>query len=239
MWTEAGKGLLERLIRTKRTKQGITNNNMKILMMVAMVALVAKMTAFAGVGTALVGRPLGRAVEKALARELAEEAAEAGVKAVAMRTMSSALAGLSAKTAIGIGVGVGTAAALPVAAHELSDGVQEEAKARAEAIRKTSDAAAKVIPEHPELVGETYGKMNEGAQSGFGGIEKKVWNLVHLIAWGIGIVAALYLGGALIKAFGFVRREVKMAFVPLPVPSPGPQQRPQERVQGCEGCVLQ
>ena len=186
-----------------------------------------------------VGKAVGTAMEKAVVREVVEEAAEAGVKAVATRTMSSALAGLSAKTAIGIGVGVGTAAALPVAAHELSDGVQEEAKARAEAIRKTSEAAAKAIPEHPELVGETYGKMNDGAQGGFGGIEKKIWSVVHLIAWGIGLVAALYLGGALIKAFGFLRREVKMAFAPLSVAFPDPLQRPQERVQGLEGSVLQ
>ena len=197
------------------------------------------LAAVAAQAAPFVGKAVGTAVEKAVVRELAEEAAEAGVKAVATRTMSSALAGLSAKTAIGIGVGVGAAAALPVAAHELSDGVQEEAKARAEAIRKTSEAAAKVIPEHPELVGETYGKMNEGTQSGFGAIERKIWSVVHLIAWGIGLVAVLYLGGALIKAFGFVRREVKMAFAPLQVSLTEPRQRPQERVQGPEGSVLQ
>ena len=197
------------------------------------------LAALAAQAAPFVVKAVGTAVEKAVVRELAEETAEAGVKAVATRTMSSALAGLSAKTAIGIGVGVGTAAALPVAAHELSDGVQEEAKARAEAIRRTSEAAAKVIPEHPELVGETYGKMNEGTQSGFGAIERKIWSVVHLIAWGIGLVAALYLGGALIKAIGFVRREVKMAFAPLSVAFPEPLQRPQERVQGSEGGVLQ
>ena len=197
------------------------------------------LAALAAQAAPFVGKAVGTAVEKAVVRELAEEAAEAGVKAVATRTMSSALAGLSAKTAIGIGVGVGTAAALPVAAHELSDGVQEEAKARAEAIRRTSEAAAKVIPEHPELAGETYGKMNEGAQSGFAAIERKIWSVVHLIAWGIGIVAALYLGGALVKAVGFVRREVKMAFTPLQVALTEPLQRSPEGVQGFEGSVLQ
>ena len=197
------------------------------------------LAAVAAQAAPFIGKAVGAAVEKAVARELAEEAAEAGVKAVATRTMSSALAGLSAKTAIGIGVGIGTAAALPVAAHELSDGAQEEAKARAEAIRKTSEAAAKVIPEHPELVVETYGKINEGAQSGFSGIERKIWNVVHLITWGIGIVAALYLGGALIKAFGYVRREVKAAFAPLPVAFAEPLQRSQERGQGPVESVLQ
>ena len=132
------------------------------------------LAAVAAQAAPFVGKAVGTAVEKAVAREVVEEATEAGVKAVATRTMSSALAGLSAKTAIGIGVGVGTAAALPVAAHELSDGVQDEAKARADAIRKTSEAAAQVIPEHPELAVMTYGKMNDGAQGGFGGIEKKI-----------------------------------------------------------------
>ena len=175
-----------------------------------MVALTATMDVFAGVGTALVSRPLGTAVEKAVARELAEEVAEAGVKAAATRTMSSALAGLTARKAMGIGVGVGAAAALPVAAHELSDGAQEVDMARADAIRKTSEAAAKVIPEHPELVGETYGKMNEGAQSGFGGIEKKIWSMVHVITWGVGLVALLYLGGVLARAFRFARQSISV-----------------------------
>lgn len=159
------------------------------------------------------GKAVGAAVEKAVARELAEEVVEAGVKTATTRTMSSALAGLSAKTAIGIGVGVGAAAALPVTAHELSDGAQEVSKARADAIRKTSEAAAKVIPEHPELVGETYDKMNEWAQGGFGGIEKKIWSMIHVIAWGVGLVALLYLVGVLIRAFRFARQSVEVKSV--------------------------
>lgn len=155
-----------------------------------------------------VSKAVGTAVEKAVVQEIAEEAAEAGVKAVTTRTMSSALAGLTARKAIGIGVGLGAVVALPVAAHELSDGAQEVAKARADAIRKTGEAAAKVIPEHPELVGQMYDKMNEGAQGGFCGIERKIWGMVHVIAWGVGLVALLYLGGVLIRAFLFVRQSV-------------------------------
>ena len=193
------------------------------------------MAAVAVQAAPFVGKAVGTAVEKVVARQLAEKVAEAGVKAATTRAMSSALAGLTARKAIGIGVGVGAAAALPVAAHELSDGAQEVAKARADAIRKTSEAAAKAIPEHPELVGETYGKMNEGEQGGFGGLEMKIWNMVHWITWGIGIVAAIYLGGTLIRAFGFIRREVKKAFAPLPTDLSGPLQRPQEQVKITEG----
>ena len=182
-----------------------------------------------------VGKAVGTAVEKAVARELAGEVAEAGVKAVATRTMSSALA----RKAIGIGVGVGTAAALPVAAHELSDGAQEVDKARADVMRQIGEATAKAITNHPELAKETYAAINEGAQGGSGGVEKKIWNMVHLIAWGVGLVAALYLGGALVKALGFVRREVKMAFAPLATESLEPLKRPHERVQGFEGSVFQ
>ena len=186
-----------------------------------------------------VGKAVGTAVEKAVARELAGEVAEAGVKAVATRTMSSALAGLSARKAIGIGVGVGTAAALPVAAHELSDGVQEVAKGRADVIRQIGEATAKAISNHPELARKTYIDLNEGTQGGFGCVEKTIWNMVHLIAWGIGLVVALYLGGALVKALGFVRREVKMAFAPLATESSEPLKRPHERAQGFEGSVIQ
>ena len=136
----------------------------------------------------LVDKAVGTAVEKAVARELAGEVAEAGVQAVATRTMSSALAGLSARKAIGIGVGVGTATALPIAAHELSDGKQEV-------------------------------------------------DMVHLIAWGIGLVVALYLGGALVKALGFVRREVKMAFAPLATESSEPLKRPHEGGKDSKGVL--
>ena len=186
-----------------------------------------------------VGKAVGTAVEKAVARELAGEVAEAGVKAVATRTMSSALAGLSARKAIGIGVGVGTAAALPVAAHELSDGVQEVAKGRADVIRQIGEATAKAISNHPELARKTYIDLNEGTQGGFGCVEKTIWNMVHLIAWGIGLVVALYLGGALVKALGFVRREVKMAFAPLATESSEPLKRPHEGGQGFEGSAIQ
>ena len=186
-----------------------------------------------------VGKAVGTAVEKAVARELAGEVAEAGVKAVATRTMSSALAGLSARKAIGIGVGVGTAAALPVAAHELSDGVQEGAKGRADVIRQIGEATAKAISNHPELARKTYIDLNEGTQGGFGCVEKTIWNMVHLIAWGIGLVVALYLGGALVKALGFVRREVKMAFAPLATESSEPLKRPHEGGQGFEGSAIQ
>lgn len=186
-----------------------------------------------------VDKAVGTAVEKAVARELAGEVAEAGVKAVATRTMSSALAGLSAKKAIGIGVGVGTAAALPVAAHELSDGVQEVAKGRADVIRQIGEATAKAISNHPELARKTYIDLNEGTQGGFGCVEKTIWNMVHLIAWGIGLVVALYLGGALVKALGFVRREVKMAFAPLATESSEPLKRPHEGGQGFEGSAIQ
>lgn len=186
-----------------------------------------------------VGKAVGTAVEKAVARELAGEVAEAGVKAVATRTMSSALAGLSARKAIGIGVGVGTAAALPVAAHELSDGVQEVAKGRADVIRQIGEATAKAISNHPELDRKTYIDLNEGTQGGFGCVEKTIWNMVHLIAWGIGLVVALYLGGALVKALGFVRREVKMAFAPLATESSEPLKRPHEGGQGFEGSAIQ
>ena len=186
-----------------------------------------------------VGKAVGTAVEKAVARELAGEVAEAGVKAVATRTMSSALAGLSARKAIGIGVGVGTAAALPVAAHELSDGVQEVAKGRADVIRQIGEATAKALSNHPELARKTYIDLNEGTQGGFGCVEKTIWNMVHLIAWGIGLVVALYLGGALVKALGFVRREVKMAFAPLATESSEPLKRPHEGGQGFEGSAIQ
>lgn len=186
-----------------------------------------------------VDKAVGTAVEKAVARELAGEVAEAGVKAVATRTMSSALAGLSARKAIGIGVGVGTAAALPVAAHELSDGVQEVAKGRADVIRQIGEATAKAISNHPELARKTYIDLNEGTQGGFGCVEKTIWNMVHLIAWGIGLVVALYLGGALVKALGFVRREVKMAFAPLATESSEPLKRPHEGGQGFEGSAIQ
>lgn len=208
---------------------------MKRLMMIALVAFVAEVNAFAGVGTALVSRPL----EKAVVREIAEEAAKAGVKSAATRTMSSALAGLTAKKAMGIGVGVGAAVALPVSAHEISDGEQEKKKAEADATRKISEAVAKVIPAHPELAGEISRKMTEGAQSGFGGIERKILGLIQLIAWGIGIVVALYLGGILIKAFGFVRHEVKMVFAPLPSEPSSSLQRSQERDLGAQGSVRQ
>ena len=187
----------------------------------------------------LVGKAVGTAVEKAVARELAGEVAEAGVQAVATRTMSSALAGLSARKAIGIGMGVGTAAALPIAAHELSDGVQEVAKGRADVIRQIGEATAKAISNHPELARKTYIDLNEGTQGGFGCVEKTIWNMVHLIAWGIGLVVALYLGGALVKALGFVRREVKMAFAPLATESSEPLKRPHEGGQGFEGSAIQ
>lgn len=186
-----------------------------------------------------VGKAVGTAAEKAVARELAEEVAEAGGKAVATRTMSSALAGLSARKAIGIGVGVGTAAALPIAAHELSDGEQEVDKARADVMRQIGEATAKAISNHPELARKTYIDLNEGAQGGLGGIEKAIWNVVHLIAWGIGLVVALYLGGVLVKALGFVRREVKMAFAPLATESSEPLKRPHEGEQGIEGSAIQ
>ena len=186
-----------------------------------------------------VDKAVGTAVEKAVARELAGEVAEAGVQAVATRTTSSALAGLSARKAIGIGVGVGTAAALPVAAHELSDGVQEVAKGRADVIRQIGEATAKAISNHPELARKTYIDLNEGTQGGFGCVEKTIWNMVHLIAWGIGLVVALYLGGALVKALGFVRREVKMAFAPLATESSEPLKRPHEGGQGFEGSAIQ
>lgn len=185
----------------------------------------------------LVDKAVGTAVEKAVARELAGEVAEAGGKAVATRTMSSALAGLSARKAIGIGVGVGTAAALPIAAHELSDGEQEVDKARADVMRQIGEATAKAITNHPELAKETYAAINEGAQGGSGGVKKKIWNMVHLIAWGIGLVAALYLGGALVKALGFVRREVKMAFAPLATESSEPLKRPHEGGKDSKGVL--
>ena len=160
-----------------------------------------------------VGKAVGTAVEKAVARELAEEVAEAGVKAAATRTMSSALAGLTARKAMGIGVGVGAAAALPVAAHELSDGVQEEAKARAEVIRKIGEETAKILPERPELAVEVSREMNAVSGRAFGGGLETVWLLLYILTGGVGLVAFLYLGGVLIRAFRFARQSVEVKSV--------------------------
>lgn len=173
--------------------------------------------AFGGVESFVVKRACGSVVEKAVAREAVGQTARSGLKAAANRTMSSALAGLSAKKAIGIGVGVGFGTALPVAAHELADGEQQIMEAEADGIRTKNEVIGEELHSHPELIVPVVEAMGERSHGVLGGLWRGLWRVVDIVAWTLGGVALLWLCAWLLKAMRFLRGEIRLWRSPIPL----------------------
>jgi len=169
----------------------------------------------------LIGKAVGEAVERAVAREVAEATAKQSLETGAGRTMSSALASVTAKQLMGAGVGTGVAVAVPIAAFKLSDGQQEVDKARAEAIRKTSEAAVREIPKHPELVRQTIEAVDGGEGSPLARIGRWFDRALPWLCGVVGLGCLLYLAGFLLRALAYVRRGfAARTVVPQPVSEP-------------------
>lgn len=188
----------------------------KAVMIGGMVVLAAA-NAFAGVGSTVAGKAVAKAVERQVTRKIAAEAVVGVAKSAVERSMSTALVGavaeragasslasIGAKQAMGIGAGAGLAVALPVAAHEIAAGKREESKAKADATLWISETVAKIIPEHPELVGEVLEKINGGGDVLKNGTE--LISTAGMIFLDIVLALILLYGvGALKKVVGIIR----------------------------------
>lgn len=183
----------------------LSGSRIKSFLMPLTLALTAGMAVNA---VPLVGRAVGTVIARSAAHEAAETATVGALKTGAKRAMGSSLRNVSAKKLMGAGVAVGTAIAIP----RLAEGSQSVQKARADAIRSTSEAAVREMPNNPELVAQVLPTLASSSDST---IDHVLLWFSRILLWVCGFMGL----GILICLVGYLRRAVLSAWR-SPTPKP-------------------